>query len=85
MQKIAMVSALAVAAALAFNGAAVAFGKVPSKLRPPAGYQGQWFTTTSGCSYSRAQAPGEPVKWYLILNPHHIGKPDAHKGCAPRL
>ncbi|EAQ03696.1 hypothetical protein OB2597_10651 [Pseudooceanicola batsensis HTCC2597] len=45
----------------------------------------QWITTPDGCSYSRTQAPGYPVQWVLILNPHHIGQPDAHKRCAPLL
>lgn len=45
----------------------------------------QWITTQDGCSYSRTQAPGYPVQWILILNPHHIGKPDAHLKCAPVL
>lgn len=45
----------------------------------------QWITTSDGCSYSRTQAPGYPVQWMLILNPHHIGKPDAHIDCAPML
>ena len=45
----------------------------------------QWITTSEGCSYSRTQAPGYPVQWILILNPHHIGQPNAHLGCAPVL
>lgn len=53
--------------------------------RPPASFQGQWFTAPNGCSYSRAQAPGYPPSWHLILNPHHIGQPTAHRGCAAML
>lgn len=53
-------------------------------MRPPADFTGQWYTTSNGCSYSRAEAPGYGVSWHLILNPHHIGKPNAHKGC-PRM
>lgn len=49
-------------------------------MRPPVGYQGQWFTTSNGCSYSRAGGG-----WFLILNPHHIGQPNAHTGCSPTL
>lgn len=45
----------------------------------------QWITTADGCSYSRTQAPGYPVQWVLILNPHHIGQPNAHIKCAPML
>lgn len=85
MKKFATLAAAAVAAALALSGSASAFGKARSNPRPPASYQGQWYTTPAGCSYSRAQAPGEPVMWYLILNPHHIGKPNARKGCPKRL
>ncbi|MGR3793426.1 hypothetical protein [Vannielia sp. SX4] len=85
MKSPAKIAALAVAAALAFSGGASAFGKAKSNPRPPAGYQGQWYTTPAGCSYSKAQAPGEPVHWYLIINPHHIGQPRAKKGCPTRL
>lgn len=53
--------------------------------RPPETYQGQWYTTPAKCSYSRAQAPGYPVHWVLIINPHHIGQPNAHRKCPPRL
>ena len=53
--------------------------------KPPANYQGQWYTTPGGCSYSRAQAPGYPVTWHLILNPHHIGKPAAKPSCPHSL
>lgn len=50
--------------------------------RPPESFQGQWFTTADGCSYSRAKAPGYPPAWYLIMNPHHLGQPAPHRGCA---
>lgn len=53
--------------------------------RPPASYKGQWFTTSDGCSYSRANPPGGVSTWYLIQNPHHIGQPNAHWDCAPTL
>lgn len=53
--------------------------------RPPETYQGQWYTAPNGCSYSRAQAPGYPPSWHLILNPHHIGQKPAHAGCAAML
>jgi hypothetical protein len=45
----------------------------------------QWITTPDGCSYSRAKAPGYAEQWILIINPHHIGKPNAHVNCAPAL
>ena len=53
--------------------------------RPPESYKGQWYTTSDGCSYSRANPPGGGSTWYLIQNPHHIGQPNAHWGCAPTL
>lgn len=52
---------------------------------PGPNYAGQWFTTTDNCSYSRAQAPGYSPTWHLILNPHHIGMPNAHSGCPVHL
>ena len=53
--------------------------------RPPESYEGQWYITPGGCSYSRAQAPGYPVHWVLILNPHHLGQPRAPDNCPYRL
>jgi hypothetical protein len=53
--------------------------------RPSASFKGQWFTTQNGCSYSRANPPGGKPVWYLIQNPHHLGQPKAHSGCARTL
>lgn len=36
--------------------------------------QGDYMTTPEGCTYRRTQAPGQPVRWIIVLNPHHIGK-----------
>lgn len=55
--------------------------KTAPTMGPPDSFQGQWYTTPDGCSYSRAQAPGYEVMWVLILNPHHIGKPAAGRHC----
>ncbi|QEW18388.1 hypothetical protein LA6_000551 [Marinibacterium anthonyi] len=68
-----------------FASAAHANGKTVHGPRPPATYTGQWYTTPSGCSYSRAQAPGYPASWHLITNPHHIGKPTAKANCPTML
>lgn len=65
--------------------AAVSGGKERIYNRPHASFKGQWFTTQDGCSYSRANPPGGQSVWYLILNPHHIGQPNAHSGCARTL
>lgn len=64
-----------------------AFGisKRSAAAGPPASYQGQWYTTPDGCSYSRAKAPGYATQWVLILNPHHIGQPMAGRHCQPSL
>lgn len=75
-------------ASAAFGGTqAKAIGTVKAPPPPPGTTQTgqQWITTPNGCSYSRTQAPGYPVQWVLILNPHHIGQPNAHIGCAPVL
>lgn len=40
------------------------------------------WTLPDGCTYSRTQAPGRAPVWYLVLNPHHVGMPNAHRGCA---
>ncbi|WP_152615700.1 hypothetical protein [Leisingera sp. ANG-M1] len=37
--------------------------------------------TPNGCTYSRTQAPGYAPVWYLVQNPHHVGMPNAHRGC----
>lgn len=52
---------------------------------PGAEYQGAFYTTPDACTYRRIQAPGHAVSWFLIVNPHHIGKPAAHRGCPGRL
>ncbi len=81
-------SALVAAAAVTTltAGSALAFGAQRTPQIPVASNQGsQWMTTANGCSYSRTQAPGYGVVWVLILNPHHIGQPNAHRGCAPTI
>ena len=72
-------------AALLALAAASAGAQTAPHVAPPAGFQGQWFTTADGCSYSRAQAPGYAPTWHLIINPHHIGQPAAHRGCPVML
>ena len=66
-------------------GPASAMKAPTGSYRPPETFQGQWFTAPNGCSYSRAQAPGYPPSWHLILNPHHIGQKPAHSRCAAML
>lgn len=85
MKKLTAAFATALAMSVLTTGAAVAAGATPKNPRPPAGYVGQWYTTPAGCSYTRAQAPGYAVTWHLILNPHHIGKPNAKLSCPPYL
>lgn len=60
-------------------------GPTPGNTRPDPSYPHQWYTTDAGCSYSRAQAPGYAPTWHLILNPHHIGAPNAHSDCPIQL
>lgn len=69
-----------VIAAFALSALALPVQAQNHETAPPAGAQGQWFTTADGCSYSRTSSG-----WYLIQNPHHIGQPPAHRGCAPVL
>lgn len=38
------------------------------------GPQGNYMTTAEGCTYRRTQAPGQPPRWIIVRNPHHIGK-----------
>ncbi|KPD10964.1 hypothetical protein AN476_18390 [Phaeobacter sp. 11ANDIMAR09] len=40
------------------------------------------WTTANGCTYSRTHDAGGRVVWYLVQNPHHVGQPNAHAGCA---
>lgn len=79
------IPALAVALTAAAPADALGIGKRKITTPPPDSYQGQWYTTPNGCSYSRAQAPGYAVMWVLILNPHHIGQPNAGPHCAVLL
>ncbi|WP_198389349.1 hypothetical protein [Roseovarius faecimaris] len=78
--------ALAIALSLATPADAL-FGQAKRKAQPapPSSYQGQWYTTPDGCSYSRAKAPGYATMWVLIQNPHHIGQPPAGAHCATLL
>lgn len=46
---------------------------------------GQWRTLSSGCSYSRAQAPGYAPTWHLIVNPTKMGLPARPRNCKPML
>lgn len=46
---------------------------IAAVAKPPANYQGQWWTHPLGCEYSRAGRPGETM-WFLIIN-------TAKKGC----
>lgn len=45
------------------------------------GPQGDYMTTADGCTYRRTQAPGHPVRWIIVLNPHHIGKASSPGKC----
>ncbi|WP_407494455.1 hypothetical protein [Pseudooceanicola sp. MF1-13] len=77
-----------IASALGLTGQDATAAGTYQPPRVPANVQAtgtQWITTQDGCSYSRTQAPGYPVQWVLILNPHHIGQPDSHDKCAPVL
>ena len=54
--------------------------------QPPApGGQGQTWVSPQGCTYSRAQAPGYPATWHLILNGADIGLTNAHRRCPGML
>ena len=69
---------------LAARATGAAFGH-DHLLNRPFDVAGTYMTTPDGCSYVRAQAPGYAPTWHLILNPHHIGQPSAHRGCAALL
>jgi hypothetical protein len=76
----------AVALALAATQAnAIGVAKRTAPAAPSDSYQGQWYTTPDGCSYSRAKAPGYATMWVLIRNPYHIGQPPAGRHCATLL
>ncbi len=49
------------------------------------GPQGNYMTTAQGCTYRRTQAPGHPVRWIIIQNPHHIGKSGTRSKCKAML
>lgn len=42
---------------------------------------GDYMTTADGCTYRRTQAPGYGVHWIVVLNPHHIGRPNSPRHC----
>lgn len=45
----------------------------------------QTYTTPEGCTYTRAQAPGYPATWHLIINPERVGLPTPTIRCARTL
>ncbi|BBU56461.1 hypothetical protein KU6B_27260 [Mameliella alba] len=47
--------------------------------------QGDYMTTPDGCTYRRTQAPGQPVRWIIVLNPHHLGKGGSPSKCKGML
>lgn len=40
------------------------------------------WTSADGCTYSRTHGAAGETVWYLVQNPHHVGMPNAHAGCA---
>jgi len=54
---------------------------LPQENVSRSGNAAHW-TSPDGCTYSRTQAPGHAPVWYLVQNPHHVGMPNAHRGCA---
>lgn len=52
---------------------------------PPSGFNGRYFTTPDDCTYAKTQAPGYAPMWILILNPYHVGRPNAHRNCPGTL
>lgn len=57
--------------------AALCLPAVPSFAaieKPSINHQGQWWTNSLGCRYSRAGAPGE-IMWFLIVNTRQKGCP----------
>ncbi|MGB7316814.1 MAG: hypothetical protein WBC85_02505 [Planktotalea sp.] len=77
--------ALIVATALSLTFTAATAQETLYNPNPQFAQNGQWYTAPNGCSYSRTQAPGQPVQWMLILNPHHIGGRNATAACASIL
>lgn len=52
---------------------------------PDSNFGGEFYTTPDNCTYRRTQAPGYAPSWILIVNPYHLGKPNAHRGCPGML
>lgn len=73
------------AAALSMTFTAAAAQETLYNPNPVFAQAGQWYQAPNGCSYSRTQAPGQPVVWMLILNPHHIGGRNATRACPSML
>lgn len=48
--------------------------------KPAASFAGQHFTNQYGCTYSRTQAPGYPVVWFLQVNTRANGCPNEIPG-----
>lgn len=82
MHKLAALAALSIALTTSAVSAQAIVRNAP---KPPTASNAQWYIAPDGCSYSRTQAPGYPVVWMLIKNPHHIGGQNATKRCKSML
>lgn len=76
---------LIAAIALSLTFTAVGAQETLYNPNPTYAQAGQWYIAPNGCSYSRTQAPGQPVMWMLIQNPHHIGGRNATSACPSML
>lgn len=52
-----------------------------TQSRAQGAQDGEYITTPQNCTYRRTKAPGYPEMWILVLNPHHIGRPNSALSC----
>lgn len=87
MTKIAVFAAMAMSAmSFALPATAQSNGQiVATPIVSSQGAAGNYMTTADGCTYRRTQAPGFAPAWILVLNPHHIGRPNSPRHCSGML
>ncbi|MDU8912122.1 hypothetical protein [Aestuariicoccus sp. MJ-SS9] len=60
-------------------------GMVSSQGTAPSALERDYYTTPQNCTYRRTKALGYPEMWILVLNPHHIGRPNSPTSCKGML
>jgi len=78
-------SATRLAAAIALGALTAGAAMANTVQRPPDSVTALIYTSPEGCTYTRAQAPGYPPSWHIVLNPQRLGLPRPAGRCPTTL